>query len=99
MAAAENLVGGLALTATELAYCASVSRSTASDHLSKLVAARLLTITRNRRYSYRAPQYDFAQRSRRAFAVTAAYRRLKPAEMVATGDTAASSNTWSVCVE
>jgi DNA-binding transcriptional ArsR family regulator len=46
------LMGGQALTATELAYCASVSRSTASGHLSKLVAARLLTITRSRRFSY-----------------------------------------------
>jgi hypothetical protein len=32
-------MGGQALTATELAYCANVSRSTASGHLSKLVAA------------------------------------------------------------
>jgi DNA-binding transcriptional ArsR family regulator len=46
------LMGGQSLTATELAYCANVSRSTASDHLSKLVAARLLTVTRNRRFSY-----------------------------------------------
>jgi DNA-binding transcriptional ArsR family regulator len=38
------LMGGQSLTATELAYCANVSRSTASDHLSKLVAARLLTV-------------------------------------------------------
>ena len=47
-----TLMGGQSLTATELAYCANVSRSTASDHLSKLVAARLLTVTRNRRFSY-----------------------------------------------
>jgi DNA-binding transcriptional ArsR family regulator len=46
------LMGGQSLTASELAYCANVSRSTASDHLSKLVAARLLTVTRNRRFSY-----------------------------------------------
>jgi predicted transcriptional regulator len=45
-------MGGQSLTATELAYCANVSRSTASDHLRKLVAARLLTVTRNRRFSY-----------------------------------------------
>jgi Predicted transcriptional regulators len=31
------LMGGQSLTATELAYCANVSRSTASGHLSKLV--------------------------------------------------------------
>ncbi len=46
------LMGGQSLTATELAYCANVSRSTASGHLSKLVAARLLTVTRERRFSY-----------------------------------------------
>ena len=46
------LMGGQSLTATELAYCAHVSRSTASSHLSKLVAARLLTVTRSRRFSY-----------------------------------------------
>ena len=46
------LMGGQSLTATELAYCANVSRSTASGHLSKLVAARLLTITRSGRFSY-----------------------------------------------
>ena len=43
------LMGGQSLTATELAYCANVSRSTASGHLSKLVAARLLIVTRKRR--------------------------------------------------
>jgi DNA-binding transcriptional ArsR family regulator len=47
------LMGGQALTATELAYCANVSRSTASGHLGKLVAARLLTVTRNRFSYYR----------------------------------------------
>jgi DNA-binding transcriptional ArsR family regulator len=46
------LMGGESLTATELACCANVSRSTASGHLSKLVAARLLTVTRRRRFSY-----------------------------------------------
>src|SRR3954467_2698913 len=46
------LMGGQSLTATELAYFANVSRSTASDHLSKLVAAQLLTVTRERRFSY-----------------------------------------------
>src|SRR5262249_57713563 len=45
-------MGGKMLTATALAYCANVSRSTASGHLSKLVAARLLTVIRNRRFSY-----------------------------------------------
>jgi DNA-binding transcriptional ArsR family regulator len=46
------LMDGQSLTATDLAYCANVSRSTASGHLSKLVAARLLTVTRKRRFSY-----------------------------------------------
>jgi len=46
------LMGGQSLTATELAYCANVSRSTASGHLSRLVAARLLTVTQRRRFSY-----------------------------------------------
>src|ERR1700740_1796466 len=46
------LMGGRSLTAKELAYYANVSRSTASGHLSKLVAARLLTVIRERRFSY-----------------------------------------------
>jgi DNA-binding transcriptional ArsR family regulator len=46
------LMGGRALTATELAYLSRVSRSTASGHLGKLVNARLLTVTRKRRFSY-----------------------------------------------
>jgi DNA-binding transcriptional ArsR family regulator len=46
------LMDGQALTATELAYCANVSRSTASGHLSRFVDARLLTVTRRRRFSY-----------------------------------------------
>src|ERR1700724_2005328 len=46
------LMGGQSLTATELAYCANVSRATASGHLNNLVAARLLTVTRQRRFSY-----------------------------------------------
>jgi len=46
------LMGGRSLTATELAYCANVSRSTASGHLNRLVAARLLIVTRQRRFSY-----------------------------------------------
>jgi DNA-binding transcriptional ArsR family regulator len=46
------LMSGQSLTATELAYCANISRSTASGHLGKLVAARLLVVTRKRRFSY-----------------------------------------------
>lgn len=46
------LMGGQSLTAKELAYYATVSPSTASDHLSKLVAAQLLAVTREGRFSY-----------------------------------------------
>jgi DNA-binding transcriptional ArsR family regulator len=46
------LMDGRSLMAKELAYYANVSRSTASGHLSKLVAARLLTVIRERRFSY-----------------------------------------------
>jgi len=46
------LMGGRSLTAKELAYYANVARSTASGHLGKLVAARLLTVIRERRFSY-----------------------------------------------
>ena len=46
------LMGGEALTATELAYLARVTRPTASGHLAKLVNARLLVVTRKRRFAY-----------------------------------------------
>jgi DNA-binding transcriptional ArsR family regulator len=46
------LMDGRSLTAKELAYYANVSRSTASGHLGRLVAARLLTVIRERRFSY-----------------------------------------------
>ncbi len=46
------LMNGRSLTAKELAYRANVSRSTASGHLGKLVAARLLTVTRYGRFAY-----------------------------------------------
>ena len=46
------LMSGQSLTSSELAYLAHVSRSTASGHLSKLVAARLLTVIHKRRFSY-----------------------------------------------
>jgi DNA-binding transcriptional ArsR family regulator len=48
----DALMGGQSLTATELADCTNVSRSTASGHLSKPVAARLLTVLRERCFSY-----------------------------------------------
>jgi len=46
------LMSGQALTGTELASLARVSRSTASEHLSKLVEARMITLMRMGRYSY-----------------------------------------------
>jgi DNA-binding transcriptional ArsR family regulator len=46
------LMGGQALTASELASLARVSKSTASGHLGKLVAAKLLSVTQKRRNRY-----------------------------------------------
>ena len=46
------LMGGQSLTGGELAFLARVSRSTASEHLAKLVEARLLTVTKKRRFHY-----------------------------------------------
>ena len=45
------LMGGQALTATELTEVAGVTKQTASAHLSKLVAARLLAVTSQGRYT------------------------------------------------
>src|SRR6478672_13548587 len=41
------LMGGQALTSSELAGLARVSRATASEHLSKLTQARLLAVTKS----------------------------------------------------
>jgi DNA-binding transcriptional ArsR family regulator len=46
------LMDGRALTSSELAYAARISRPTASGHLGKLVTARLLTVTQKRRNRY-----------------------------------------------
>jgi DNA-binding transcriptional ArsR family regulator len=46
------LMGGQSLTGGELAFAARVSRSTASEHLAKLVEARLVAVTRKRRFHY-----------------------------------------------
>jgi DNA-binding transcriptional ArsR family regulator len=46
------LMDSRSLTATELAYCANIARSTASGHLRKLVASRILVVTPKRRFSY-----------------------------------------------
>jgi DNA-binding transcriptional ArsR family regulator len=47
-----GLMGGQSLTGSELATLAGVSRSTASEHLGKLVAARLVTLSKKRRFHY-----------------------------------------------
>jgi DNA-binding transcriptional ArsR family regulator len=46
------LMGGQALTGGELAFLARISRPTASEHLAKLVGARLVSVTQKRRYRY-----------------------------------------------
>ncbi len=46
------LMGGQALTASELADLAQVTRATASGHLAKLAAARLVAVTSQRRFRY-----------------------------------------------
>jgi DNA-binding transcriptional ArsR family regulator len=46
------LMAGRALTATELAYAAGISRQTASGHLAKLTQARLLAVDKQGRHRY-----------------------------------------------
>jgi DNA-binding transcriptional ArsR family regulator len=46
------LMGGQALTASELASLAHISRPTASGHLGKLTAAQLISVTQKRRNRY-----------------------------------------------
>ncbi len=46
------LMGGQALTGSELAFLARISRPTASEHLAKLVEARLVAVTKQGRYRY-----------------------------------------------
>jgi DNA-binding transcriptional ArsR family regulator len=46
------LMGGQALTASELAYLARVSRPTASEHLARLAEARLVAILPQGRFRY-----------------------------------------------
>ena len=46
------LMSGQSLTGSELAYLAHVSRPTASEHLTKLVDARLVAVTKRRRFNY-----------------------------------------------
>jgi len=46
------LMGGQALTSSELAEIGCITRPTASEHLAKMVAARLLSVTQKRRNRY-----------------------------------------------
>jgi DNA-binding transcriptional ArsR family regulator len=46
------LMSGRSLTGGELAFLAHISPSTASEHLAKLVDARLVALTRKRRFAY-----------------------------------------------
>jgi len=46
------LMGGQALTGTELGVLAGLGKSTASEHLSKLTAAGLITVTSQGRFKY-----------------------------------------------
>ncbi len=46
------LMSGQSLTGSELAFLAHVSRPTASEHLGKLVEARLIAVTKKRRFNY-----------------------------------------------
>jgi DNA-binding transcriptional ArsR family regulator len=46
------LMSGQALTGTELAHLARVSKSTASEHLSRLTDARLVSVLRQGRFCY-----------------------------------------------
>jgi DNA-binding transcriptional ArsR family regulator len=46
------LMGGQVLTGSELAFIARVSRPTASEHLDRLVAARLVCVTKQGRFRY-----------------------------------------------
>src|SRR5262245_16723144 len=46
------LMGGQALSGSELAFLARISRPTASEHLARLVEARLITITKQGRFRY-----------------------------------------------
>lgn len=56
------LMGGIALTATELAVEAGVTKQTASAHLSKLLSAELLAVERQGRHRYyRLPDAEIAR--------------------------------------
>src|SRR4029434_2120624 len=56
------LMGGQALTATELAQVAGITKATVSSHLAKLLDAQLLTVqSQGRHRYYRLAHRDVAQ--------------------------------------
>jgi DNA-binding transcriptional ArsR family regulator len=77
------LMSGQSLTGGELAFLAHVSRSTASEHLTKLVEARLIAVTRRRRFQLLphclaaggadAGKYQSGRRHRGAAALSATF--------------------------
>jgi len=57
-----SLMGGTALTATELAMTAGITKQTASAHLSRLLRSRLVAVERQGRHRYfRLADRDIAQ--------------------------------------
>jgi DNA-binding transcriptional ArsR family regulator len=75
------LMGGQSLTSSELAGIARISRPTASEHLTKMVSARLLTVTqkrRNRYYRIASPAVARMLESIKAVAALEMPRRYQP---------------------
>jgi DNA-binding transcriptional ArsR family regulator len=76
-----SLMDGQALTGSELADLARISRPTASEHLSRLVEARLITVTRKRRFNYyriASPLVASMLESMKAVAAIEVCRRYQP---------------------
>jgi DNA-binding transcriptional ArsR family regulator len=77
------LLSGQALPAGELAACARISPQTASSHLAKLVAGRLLRVTtagRHRYYQLQSPEVGAALEALAAIAPQAQVRSLRESE-------------------
>src|SRR5258708_14417319 len=72
------LMGGQALTGSELPYLARVSRPTASEHLLKLVEARLVAATKQGRYRYYRIASPFVPRLLDSFIAVAAVEVAPP---------------------
>jgi len=77
------VLGGNALTATELAHCAGVSPQTASSHLAHLVAGELLGVTsagRHRYYRLASPRVAQVLETLAAIAPPAKVRSLRQSD-------------------